>query len=206
MLDSAQLQKLGDLFRAGAEQATLALSRWLDRPAHITVERVEQLPLHAATDVLGDSEEPIAACVMELRGELVGQLILAFDDSSGLSLADILLGQPLGTSRDWGEIERSAAQETANIVGCAYLNALSRLAGGQGSEMLPDPPRFVRDFPQSLLEFSLMNQASSSNVVFLTETCFQIDGFPVNWHLLLIPDTSSIDHLRDWLPGSTTRS
>ena len=203
MLNSTQLLKLGDLFRAGAEQATLALSRWLDRPARITIERVEQLSLYEATDVLGESEEPIAACVMELRGELVGQLILAFDDASGLGLADLLLAQPLGTAHEWGEIERSAAQETANIVGCAYLNALSRLAGGQGRELLPDPPRLVRDYPQALLQFSLMNQASTSDVVFLTETRFHIDGSPVNWNLLLIPDTPSVGHLREWLPGET---
>lgn len=200
MLDPRQLQQLHRLFGTGAEQATLALSRWLDRPARITVERVEQLPLNQATDVLGDSESPIAACVMPLRGELQGQLILAFDDSSGLGLTDLLLGHPLGTAQSWGEIERSAAQETANIVGCAYLNALSRLAPGQGRELLPDPPHFVRDYPQALLQFALMNQASQGDVVFLTETRFHIDGSPVNWHLLLIPDTPSVERLRDWLP------
>jgi hypothetical protein len=52
MLDPRQLTQLHRLFRTGAEQATLALSRWLDRPARITVERVEQLPLNQATDVL----------------------------------------------------------------------------------------------------------------------------------------------------------
>jgi chemotaxis protein CheC len=200
MLDPSQVEQLHRLFGAGAEQATLALARWLDRPACITVERVEQLPLNRATDVLGDSETPISACVMRLQGELQGQLILAFDDASGLGLADLLLGQPLGTAKEWGEIERSAAQETANIVGCAYLNALSRLAAGQGRELLPDPPRFVRDYPQALLQFALMNQASHGDLVFLTETRFQIDGSPVNWNLLLVPDTPSIERLRSWLP------
>jgi chemotaxis protein CheC len=200
MLDPRQLRQLHRLCGAGAEQATLALSRWLDRPAQITVERVEQLPLNQATDVPGDSETPVAACVMPLRGGLTGQLILAFDDESGLGLADLLLGQPPGTAQAWGEIERSAAQETANIVGCAYLNALSRLASGQGGDLLPDPPRFVRDYPQALLQFALMNQASHGDVVFLTETRFHIDGSPAQWNLLLIPDTASVIRLRSWLP------
>lgn len=200
MLDPLQLSQLHRLFGAGAEQASMALSRWLDRPAQITVERVEQLPLNLATDVLGDAETPVAACVMQLQGGLAGLLILAFDDASGLGLADLLLGQPAGTAQAWGEIERSAAQETANIVGCAYLNALSRLAGGQGEGLLPDPPRFVRDYPQALLEFALMNQASHGDVVFLTETRFHIDGSPAQWNLLLIPDNPSVMRLRRWLP------
>ena len=50
---------------------------------------------------------------------LDGQILLVFEDAAGLALADLLLRQPLGTSTAWGELERSAADETANIVGCA---------------------------------------------------------------------------------------
>ena len=167
----------------------------------MTVERVEQLALHDATEVLGDSEAPIAACVMAMRGRITGQLILAFDDASGLSLADLLLDHSPGTSTSWGEIERSAAQETANIVGCAYLNALSRSFHDAAAthEVLPTPPHFTRDYAQSLLEFALMNQAAAADVVFLTETQFHIDGSPVNWNLLFIPDADCVATLESLL-------
>jgi chemotaxis protein CheC len=167
----------------------------------MTVERIDQLTLHDATEVLGDSEAPVAACVMEMQGGITGQLILAFDDASGLSLADLLLGHPAGTAQAWTEIERSAAQETANIVGCTYLNALARLFPESGAphEMLPTPPRFTHDYAQALLEFALMNQAAASDVVFLTETEFNIDGKPVNWKLLFIPDFESLSVLAEVL-------
>lgn len=201
MFTSTQLVALADLFRAGAVETTTALSRWLDRPAQMTVERVDQFTLHDATEVLGDSESPVAACVMEMHGRITGQLILAFDDVSGLSLADLLLGNPAGTAKSWTELERSAAQETANIVGCAYLNSLARLFQESESshEVLPSPPRFTHDYPQSLLEFALMNQAAASDVVFLTETEFNIDGAPVNWKLLFVPDSASLTVLADVL-------
>lgn len=201
MLSSCQLSALTDLFRVGATGATTALSRWLGRPARMTVERVEELALYDATEVLGDSESPIAACVMAMHGRITGQLILAFDDASGLSLADLLLGKPPGTSTAWTEIERSAAQETANIVGCAYLNALSQFFhdGTSTHELLPSPPRFTRDYAQSLLQFSLMNQAVTSDVVFLTETQFHIDGAPVNWNLLFVPDANGLQALSGML-------
>lgn len=194
MFSQNQLAALTELLRAGAAETTAALSRWLGRPARMTVERVDQLTLHDATEVLGDSEVPVGACVMEMRGRITGQLILAFDDASGLNLADLLLGNPTGTAQSWTEIERSAAQETANIVGCAYLNALARFFhdGGRTHEVLPSPPRFTHDYAQSLLQFALMNQAAASDVVFLTETEFNIDGAPVNWKLLFIPDAESL--------------
>ncbi len=204
MLTTQQLAALTELFRAGAAEATAALSRWLGRPARVTVERVEQLALCDATEVLGDSEAPIAACVMAMHGGLTGQLILAFDDASGLSLADLLLSNPPGTSTTWNEVERSAAQETANIVGCAYLNSLTRSFSDAAAahEVLPTPPRFTRDYPQALLQFALMNQATTSDVVFLTETQFHIDGSPVNWNLLFIPDATGVPQMESLIRHS----
>jgi len=50
----------------------VALAKWLGRSAHISVEQVEQLPLVAATTVLGDSEEPVCSCAMALKGRVTG--------------------------------------------------------------------------------------------------------------------------------------
>lgn len=202
MLDADQLAAFTTLFRLGSEDASLALSRWLGRPARIRVEQVEQIPLSEATAVLGDAERPLCFCAMALEGRLTGELILAFDDASGLALADLLLERPVGTAAQWGEIEKSAALETANIIGCAYLNALARSFRGEGSvekSILPSPPRFVRDFAASLMEFALMNQAIASEVVFLTRTEFHIEESPVDCSLLFVPDAGSLDDLRELL-------
>jgi len=141
---------------------------------------------------------------MRLRGRCTGQLILAFDDQSGLALADILLDRASGSSRDWGPVEESGALETANIVGCAYLNSLSRDfpdRGADSQELLPSPPRFTRDFAAALMQFALMDQAMSADIVFLTRTEFHVDGLPVNWSLLFVPDSASLSTLREILPA-----
>ncbi|RPI75832.1 MAG: chemotaxis protein [Planctomycetaceae bacterium] len=139
--------------------------------------------------------------MMSMPGRITGLLNLAFDDASDRYLHDLLLGHPPGTSTAWDEIERSAAQETANIVGCAYLNALSRSFHDAAAthEVLPTPPHFTHDYPQSLLQFALMNQAAAADVVFLTETQFHIDGSPVNWNLLFIPDSDCVATLEGLL-------
>src|SRR5262249_897705 len=160
-LTAQQLSGLTALFRRGSEDASAALSRWLARKARISIEQVEQMPLGEATAVLGDGEGHVCACCMMLAGPLTGELILAFYDPSGLPVADLLLERPVGTAAQWGEMEQSAAMETANIIGCAYLNALARSipeSGANAGDLLPSPPRFVRDFAASLMEFALMNQ------------------------------------------------
>lgn len=203
MLAEEQLAALTTLFRHGSDDASLALSRWLGRHSQISVEQVEQVPLAEATEVLGSADCPVCFCAMGLRGRVTGQLILAFDDASGLALADLLLGNPFGTSTQWGELEQSAALETANIIGCAYLNSLARCfpeRDDPSQELVPTPPKFARDFAESLMQFALMNQAMESDLVFLTRTEFRIEGAPVDCNLLFVPDAQCLSTLREMLP------
>ena len=205
-LSERQLAALEKAFRQGAADASDALARWLGRPSLICVESVEQLALHEATRVLGAGDKPVCFCAAEMNGGLTGELILAFDDASGLALADILLDQPLGTANAWGEMEISAALETTNLVSCAYFNSLSRtiVEAGQGtSELLPSPPRFSHDFAESLVQFALMGQAVATDHVVFSRTQFHIDGEPLDWTLLLVPDEESMQSLRRWLPTNS---
>lgn len=199
-LTKQQLESLRTALHHGAEDASIALAKWLGKPAHISVDSVEQLPLHDATGVLGVEDDPISFCSVEMAGRLTGELILAFDDASGLALADMLLDQPPGTAAEWNEMETSAALETANILCCSYLNSLARIfpeSKHGTSELVPSPPRFNRDFAASLIQFALMGQAMASDYVFLARTQFQIDNTPVNWTLLFVPDAESMSRLRD---------
>jgi len=195
MLNTRQLEALGRSLHDSADDTSHALSRWCGRPSSVHFDSVEQVPLHEATGVLGPGEEPIGFCVADMHGRLTGHIILAFSDTSGFALADLLLDQPRGTASEWRELEISAALETANILGCTYLNTLlRRLPAVEGSldELLPTPPRFGRDFAESLLQFALMDQVGSEATVVLAQVKFEIDGEPVDWTLLLVPDASSM--------------
>ena len=103
-----------------------------------------------------------------------------------------------------GNAERTSGKCRSNVE--AYLNALSRAfphgaASDAGDpEMVPTPPTFSRDYATSLLEFALIGQAVESDQVLLTRTKFQIDGEPVDWQLLLVPDAASMANLRALFP------
>ena len=201
-LTDAQLEAFGRVLHAGAAEASTALAAWIGRPAVILSDAVEQLAIDEAAGVLGDGDEPIGFCEVELTGILTGCMVLAFDDPSGLALADLLLSQERGTARTWGEMETSAALETTNILCCSYLNALSRMLpdvrgpGAHDHDLVPTPPRFSHDYPTSLLEFALLGQIAVQERVLLARTSFQIDDQPVDWRLLFIPDAASLATLR----------
>ncbi|MEY3031661.1 MAG: hypothetical protein RLZZ622_136 [Planctomycetota bacterium] len=185
-----------DLFKRAAAEASAALSKWLSRPTSITINRVSVLPISEAVSLLGLTDTPLVACAMQITGLFSGLLVLTSDDASGLALADMLLAREIGTSTTWGEVERSAAVETANIIGCAYLNAMALDPGngaGDGKQpLMPSPPWFTRDYAASVMQSILMAQASLSDDIFMTHTDFRVDDMPGACSLLFIPEAEDL--------------
>src|SRR5262245_42243838 len=213
-LTDAHRRLLRMSFDRGAEGASLALSKWLGREVRLAVSDVELVELERAGELLGPPETLVAACVMGLTGRLTGSILLVFEDRSGLALVDLLLHQPIGTTAAWGELEQSAAKETTNIVGCAYVNALAaHLPGGGGAggsgddELVPTPPTFLHEFAGSLLEFALMEQALERDKLLLIRSEFA--GGPdmpqLNWTLLLVPSPAALEALAASMAGLERR-
>jgi chemotaxis protein CheC len=211
ILTESQQHLLQVIFNRGAESASLALSKWLGKEVRLSVSEVEIAELEQAAELLGPADALVAACSMELTGRLTGWILLVFEDHSGLALVDMLLQQPLGTTTSWGEIEQSAAKETTNIVGCAYVNALAahlpspiarapaqtEQRESDGGELVPTPPTFLHEFAGSLLEFALMEQALELDQVLLIRSEFKADRREtnLNWTLLFVPTRESLHEL-----------
>ena len=204
-LTKKQLDTLTSYIQVGAAEASRALSTWLGRDVQVSMEQLEQVFLETATEQLGPADETVCACCMRVSGGISGQLVLSFDDASGLMLCDTLLTH-VERSTAWGELEMSAAMETTNIVGCAFLNALSsvfpqstsdRDSGNDGADpsWIPTPPVFVRDYAAAIMQFALLDQACDFDVVLVAQTNFAIDNMPIGWRLLLIPDADVLTKL-----------
>ena len=208
-LSDVQLRSLRSILVQGAEGASQALSRWIGEELRLNLGELAQLDPAEASDSLGPPDSLIAACAMRLTGALGGSILLCFDDRAGWALVDKLLGQPLGTTKEWGEVEKSAVLETTNILGCAYLNALAPLvapasAPGAAGGLTPPPPAFLQEFAGSLLQFAMMDQALELDRVLLARTGYEsaASGAQAAWTLLFIPDAPSLSRLASLLPES----
>ncbi|MFM7056556.1 MAG: hypothetical protein ACKO2P_06500 [Planctomycetota bacterium] len=193
------LQKLIPAVNRGAAECSQAISAWCAAPLSMTVERVGQSSLQQATGLLGSADSAVCACLMGMLGSYTGQMLLGFEDASGLTLADLILGRPDAATSVWGDVEISAAMETMNIAGSAFLNGLgTELAERSGLpiRLLPTPPVFLRDYAASLLQSAFMNQALTDSLLVYTETRFELCGRPLAWTFLWIPDADSLDDLR----------
>jgi len=197
-----QISQLEEIFQNCADNASDAMVRWLGSSSLMTIESIDQAPLEDVQVMLGAADEPICCCSINMTGSLNGWLILAFRDTSGLALSDLVLNNPLGTAIRWHELEQSVALESTNIIGCAFLNSLAKHLPplkGQPSELIPSPPLFARDYAGCLLESVFMKQAQTANELFVSESRIELGGESLNWNLLFVPDSNAIVSLQELL-------
>ncbi|MHB0961559.1 MAG: chemotaxis protein [Pirellulaceae bacterium] len=182
--DESTLSALHELFASATHDASAAMCRWTGGLITVTLDQVRQIPLEAVTAELEIGEEPLTMVVLTLKGPVGGNLILAFDELHGRQLAASLLGRSVGTDRAWSELEQSALTETGNILGCAYVNALTRLIG---TDLVPSPPYFIQDFGASVLQQAILAQALTSDSLLLCQIGFHRQDQQLDWRMVFVP-------------------
>jgi len=179
-----QFEMLHELFSAATRDASVAMGQWTNGQISLTLDEVRSLPLEEVCNEFDFGDEQLTMVILSLQGEVGGEMILCFDDVNGRQLAASLLNREVATSDEWTELEKSALMETGNILGCAYLNALTKLTG---DNLIPSPPYFVQDYGASVLQQALLAQAMTSDEALICSTCFKREGQRLQWNVFFIP-------------------
>ena len=195
-LKESQLDAMREVANIGAGHAATALSQMTNRTIMITVPRVSVRPLEEACDVVGSPDDVVAAVLMHMMGDLTGRTLLLFPERAARTLCDFLLRHGLGTTTSFGPMEQSALKEAGNILGSAYLNALSDF---MGMMLVPSIPSLVIDLSGAILTSAHLNFGHERDYAFCVETSFRVEGAtePLGGHFLLLPDLSSLRAIFD---------
>lgn len=194
--EQPHLELLHQLFVSATRDASAAMYRWTNGLITLSLDEVHELPLEEVSRALNFSDELLTMIVLSLPGDIGGELILSFDAQNGRQLAASLLGRKVCESPEWTELEKSALNETGNILGCAYVNALTRLIG---LDLIPSPPYFIQDYGASVLEQALMAQAITSDIALICRTGFHRLGEELNWSVFFIPSSGMRMHMEEAL-------
>jgi chemotaxis protein CheC len=195
-LKESQLDAIREVANIGAGHAATALSQMTNRKIMITVPRVNVRPLEEACDIVGTPDEVTAAILMHMMGDLTGRALLMFPEQAAQTLCDFLLRREPGTTRAFGEMERSALKEAGNILASAYLNALSDF---MGMMLVPSVPSLVIDLSGAVLTSAHLNFGHDRDFAFCVETSFRVEGASesLGGHFLLLPDMASLRSIFD---------
>lgn len=188
------------IFRPAIESASAAMQSWTSGVMTLALDEVQEVALEELSGALDLGDELATMVVMGVAGQIGGQLILVFDDENATALVRSLLNRPGACQNGWGPLERSALQETGNILSSAYLNAITRVTGRR---LLPSPPHVVQDYGSSVVENAIMTQAIDGDRVLLCRTRFERLGQRVEWNMYFVPSHELLEMLRTALVEQT---
>jgi chemotaxis protein CheC len=188
-LKALQLDALREVANIGAGHAATALSQMTGQTIMISVPRINIAPLEDVPNQVGSDEEPVAAVLMKILGDLTGLALLVFPQPTALRVAGLMMKKPAIAAL--GEIEQSALREAGNILSAAYLNALSEF---MGMILLPSPPSLAIDLSDAVLSATFLEMAQGAEYVFCVETEFHLKELneSLRGFFLLLPDLGSL--------------
>ena len=190
-LKERQLDALRETANIGAGHAATALSQMTGSTIMITVPTITIAALEDVPSQIEDGEEPIAAVLMHMMGDLTGRTLLVFPRPTAIKLAQLMLRRPLDPKGEFGELEQSAIKEAGNILSGAYMNALSEF---MGLLLLPSPPSLAVDMSSAVLSTAYLQFGTDRDFVFCVESEFYMNDLHerLRGFFLLLPDVASL--------------
>jgi len=189
-LKALQLDALREVANIGAGHAATALSQMINSTIMISVPTINVSRLEEVPPQISAPEEPVAAVLMHMLGDLTGRTLLVFPKPTAARLASLMLRRP-GSSEELGEMEQSAIKEAGNILSSAYMNALSDF---MGMMLLPSPPSLAIDMSTAVLTTAYLQFGTDRDYVFCVESEFYMTDVDekLRGFFLLLPDPASL--------------
>lgn len=190
-LSAAALDALREVANIGAGHAATALSQITDQRIMISVPHINVAALEDVPNQIAPAEEPVAAVLMRIDGDLAGLTLLIFPEPIALRIAGLMMRK---TVFELGPIEKSALKEAGNILSGAYLNALAEFLR---MRILNSPPELAIDLSDAVLSSTYIGVATGGEFVFCVESEFQLagDATPLRGFFLLLPDPPSLQRI-----------
>ena len=189
-LKTLQLDALREVANIGAGHAATALSQMVGERIMISVPTINVAKLEDVPPQVAAPDEPVAAVLMHMLGDLTGRTLLVFPRRTAIRLAELLLRRP-NHQGDFTEMEQSAIKEAGNILSSAYMNALSDF---MGMMLLPSPPSLAVDMSDAVLTTTYLQFGGDKDYVFCVESEFVMSDTEerLRGFFLLLPDPASL--------------
>jgi chemotaxis protein CheC len=191
-LSEMQIEAMKEVGNIGAGHAATALSEMLNEPVQIGTPTVEILAFAGLADRVAKPGRLVSAIHMNVNvgGEAPCQIVVLFDEQQALSFVSIFTGMEPDGSEMFASILESTIKEVGNIIGGAYLTALTSLTG---INLIPSVPTLSTGTAQSA--FLALMDVPPDQDVFYVQTGFEKDRPVIAGEFILIPEPESIGPL-----------
>ena len=191
-LGPARVDALTEVASIGAGHAATALSLLTGQRIMIDVPMVTVGWLSELVPKIAPVDAQMVGITMDMQGSLNGQTLLALPVVTAARLAGMMLRRNHPMELDGFDVlEESALREAGNILGGAYMTALSEFLT---MRLMPSPPRLTIATTSELLRKCAPTGAADQSVCCVeTEFRFEDIGEAFRGFFLLVPDSESLN-------------
>ena len=188
-LSEMQMEAMKEVGNIGAGHAATALSEMLNEPVQIGTPSVEILPFSGLADRVSKAGHRVTVVHMNVLGDAPCQIVVLFEEEQARGFTSIFTGcSP--DDEGYAAVLESTVKEVANIIGGAYLTALTSLTG---VTLIASVPTLSTGTPQST--FLALMDVPSDQDVFYVQTGFEKDQPVIAGEFVLVPEPGSIGPL-----------
>ncbi|MCH7482554.1 MAG: chemotaxis protein CheX [Chloroflexi bacterium] len=188
-LSESDMEAWAQVSGAGMANALRGLSKMLGQEIATGVVSTRRVPLMEATELLGGPEAATAAVYFALSGDAQGHMVLVYVPEVAFELVDMAMGDPPGTTKDLGEMERSVLGEVGNVMGGYFLQTLGDTSG---MSLRMSPPAVMMDMAGAIIDAVIADIMVFSDEVVVVETEFGTDQRRVHGTFLVMPSPTLI--------------
>jgi chemotaxis protein CheC len=189
-LSEMQIEAMKEVGNIGAGHAATALSEMLNEPVQIGTPTVEILPFSGLAARVSKPGRRVTAVHMNVLGEAPCQIVVFFDEDQARGFTSIFTGLTAEDSDIFETLVESTVKEVGNIIGGAYLTALTSLTG---ITLIASVPSLSTGTVEKT--FLALMDVPGDQDVFYVQTGFEKDKPVIAGEFILIPDPSSIGPL-----------
>ncbi len=120
-----ELSAIHEIANIGAGHAATALSSLTGTPFHLHVPRLELQPVESVGALMGGFEQICASVLMQIDGELEGQVALFLHWDAAQRLWQRLIGYAPEEAGEIDDLAASTLLEVGNVLISNFLNALA---------------------------------------------------------------------------------
>ncbi|HZX48369.1 MAG TPA: hypothetical protein VFF47_04030 [Nitrospirota bacterium] len=185
ILNEGQIQRLNTVAALGAEKVAESLSKWIRTKIVISSTKASVMHYSKLTELSPSSEGLSTAILVRVSGSVSGYLVFIFDENSTKHILGRILRRDIDSLAEWDNLRRSAMEETGNIIGTSFANAL---AMNLGLEIHPSSPVMAFDFPDALWDTLLTQYALEGEYALSCQITLNSQDHIISGIFSVIPD------------------
>lgn len=180
--------RLIEVINIGASHASNALARLIRGKVDIDVVRAFVGGIEKTPQFLGTTDQVMTVVVLKITGDIQGLMLLLFSRESALNLAARLSPGRRKNAAFLDETDRSALREVGNILAGAALTALSKFAGLNTLQSVPDAST---DMLGSMVDGIVAEMGRSSDSILAFKVDFGADDGEIDGRLFFLFDPAT---------------